>query len=142
MISYRQADLANRLQDKDNVAKRNEFILWLNQKARGHHIYEHNFEDMQVGEHTYEGMFQVVYDAKFVKGSPMTLEEPGDADTYEIAILLYYILPGDLQDESGNRIYDRGIIEPIEDAIALMIDESMLEQDIGESLHQRDRDSD
>lgn len=142
MISYRQADLAHKINEKANETIRNNAILWFNKTIKGHHVYEHNFEDIQVGDATYAGILQVVFDAKFIKGTNGNLEEPDEPNTYEIAILNYIILPGDIQNEDGIKIYEMDILAYLKNDIVEMIDESMLEQDIEESLHQRDRESD
>ncbi len=140
MISYRRADIINKITDKANQDIRQQAEGWLGQAARGHHVYQHNFEDMQIAEDTYEGILHVVYDAKFVKGYRQTMEDPGEGDSYEISILNYIILPGDVQDENGTKVYDLNTTIAIKDDVVEMLDESQIEQDIEESLHQRDRD--
>ena len=149
MISYRHADLINSIDDAKNKLVRQQAMRYLNEAARKHHIYEHNFEDIQVDEITYAGIIQVIYDARYIAGSPMTMDDPGEQGYYEVEILNLVILPGDIVDENGVKIYDMETTKRLCSDIGEMLDDNMLQEDINEyecskaeSMEPPDRDGD
>lgn len=141
MISFRQADLMLTLEDRRNQEIKNQAMKWFADAAKGHHVYEHNFDDIDISGHTYEGMLQVVYDADYTPGSRGNQYEPDEPGVYEVAILNYILLPGDVTQDGERIIYNMDELTKLKDALVEIIDESMIDEDIQESLHQRDADS-
>ena len=140
-ISYRKADLIDRLKLNENEKIRQKANEFFTQTSKGHQVYEHNFEEAHVGDDIYSGIIKYVYDARFVAGSRRTLTDPGEPNRYEIAILNVIILPGDIIDENGVKLYDVYTINRLCDDISMMIDDDMIKDDIEQELLEANRDS-
>lgn len=132
MISQRHADILKKVQRHQDLETRNKAIAHMNQAARGHHIYEHNFEDIDIDDVTYSGIMHVIYDAECSSGSLSTPEYIGSPPGCNATLLNTIIIPGDITPEDGEPIYDMETTLRLGREVGEVINADMLTQDIEE----------
>lgn len=146
MISFRKADLINRVTDQNNqAAKANaERELALRARQQQDKIYDYDFSGVVIDGRTYSGTISVLYSADFIKGSPGSYHDPGDPDQYAIAIADKVILPGNAAEESDGPdrvLWDAKELDRLRELLEAAIPDETIEEAIANSLHERDRDS-
>ena len=143
MISYRKADLINRVTDQAHKTQRAEAVRNLLDEARRtkSKVYEYSFNDILIDGGSYSGTLSILYGADFQKGSRSTMQDPGEPDSFAIAIENKMIIPGDVYEQILGHdilIWDAKELDHLREMLEAAIPDETIEEAIETKLLQDD----
>lgn len=144
MISFRQADLMQRVQDEAHRNQRRQAEIAFESSNKGSKFQSYNFDDIKIGEMVYNGELYIAFDADYQKGyASNDYYEPSEPAGYAIQINGQTVLPGEAAEyrngtEDLGNVYDPAKLQAIAQAVFDQVGEENLEQDIEKKLLERD----